>query len=123
MRDENERGGNFEGSRKVRAEKSRMVAIKTFSSSLLIWQMIFAPYIYFHPNQIHENIAKFIFMWGCALLCEGREKQRMNERRLSYFFHNIVLLSLEGKKKYHFIMSWMKVETYTRIQLSSRTEN
>jgi prolipoprotein diacylglyceryltransferase len=62
-------------------------------------------HFYFHPNQIHENIAKFIFMWG-MLHCKRRREERGRKqgkgRRLSYFFITCCCRSKVRKVSFHY---------------------
>lgn len=88
------------GSKKVKAESGKVK--DDGNKNILILNATTAndfssTHFYIYPNQIHENIAKFIFMWGCCIVSEeGRMKQE--RAKIIIFFHNVLLLSLEGKK-------------------------
>ena len=52
----------------------------------------------------------------------GRKKAKKERAKIIIFFHNMLLLSLEGKKSVISLCRRWKMKTYTWLQLSQRRE-
>ena len=82
-----------------------MMAIKTsrFSSLPDTANNFYSSYVYFHPNQIHENIANFIYLgWGWeGVHCE----QLTGNEKIIIFFISCCCCRLKVRKvSFHYVM-------------------